>query len=93
MTRIEAQHGKACPFLHWDECGRKIEDIGMAMAAWTWDNPRVYHVHKGSCLDALERRISPDDWLLTEELTTHLYHMLRNHGLKMPKPPYVEEYC
>jgi hypothetical protein len=93
MTRIEHHDGRACPYLYCDECGHKIRGIGLAMAAWTLDNPRVYHVHKGRCLDRLERRVSPESWLLTEELITHLYYLVSNHGMTMPAPAFMQECC
>jgi len=85
VTRIEHHGGRCCPFLYCDECGKRIDDAGLAMAAWDPETRIVYHVHK-RCLNAFERRMAGDDWLWTEELAVHLYHLVRNLDLAMGPP-------
>jgi hypothetical protein len=81
MTRIEALSGRGCPRLYCDVCGGRIDDARLAMAAWDFDARKVHHVHKGQCLELLERKMTAeDDWrLCTEELTAHLLQLAGNH--------------
>lgn len=79
MTRIEPLSGRGCPKLYCDICGRRIDDAGLAMAAWDFDARIVHHVHKGRCLDKFEQAGDPEALLCTEELSTHLLQLAANY--------------
>jgi len=71
-----------------DICDTQIDNLGRAMAAWEpGEATDVYHVHKGKCLDALDKIL--DTYLLTVEACDLPIFLLRDLGLTRYEPTYA----
>ena len=89
---LERHEGEeiSCPYLCCDHCGKKVEDLGMAMYVWdyTSDDPKIhcekekkegteiFVVHKGRCDVALGKMP------LSQESDTLLPRLVNNHADK-----------
>ena len=91
MIRIEHHEGVYAPLCVCDICGKRITDARQAMALYpnpggpgAGERVEVLHVHKGKC-DTLATNSYGDDGG-TDELSTHLFYLLKNVGLNGGTP-------
>jgi len=81
MIRIQYKRGKYCPVFVCDQCGKPITDhaSGIEVApiqAAEGELLACYHVHQGTCDEAMERRLGAVcGW---EDLGVHVARLLHN---------------
>ena len=83
MIQMSYIDGMNCPFIHCDQCGRKIEDYRQAIAVFRFPTGEdvsntVRHIHKACDYEPRDPRREP----LWQPLEEHLLALLYNTGLQ-----------
>lgn len=87
MIRMLSMKGRYSPIIVCDVCQRRITDAKMAMEIADHSHDEgdghevsVFHVHKGDCDRTLDEKLGAAG---TNELSLHLYQLIRNVGLTL----------